>query len=537
MTPTSPSDRASRSLCEAAFVASALVTGTVEFGLLLTGWLATVLLSITPLVVPVLVCFAAAVRAVAVAEARLAAKLLGARVELAPRATASGFWAGGLAVLADRGFWRGQGYLVLRVVVGWPLAVAELSLLASGLGLIGAPIYYSWIPQDAGRNGIDFAVWRADTLPKALLLIPAGLALLALTLFLVHAVATAWRPAIRLLDKGAAPASSEAVRSQRRRALAVHALIFGFVNLLLIVIWASTGRGYFWPEWPLLGLGSILAFHGWVLLVDERPGLRRPNRALALQLGGSAILFALLVGVWACTGAGSFWPAWALLGLAIAAAIHWAALLLRRVDRLETTRAGAVDVQETDLRRIERDLHDGAQARLVALGMSLGRAEQKLDRDPEAARELVGEARVGVEEALRELRGLARGIRPPVLADRGLQAAVDALADGSPLPVSVEADIDSRPASAVETAAYFVVSEALTNAAKHAGATRAGVRLVRRGAVLEVEVTDDGAGGADPAGGGLVGLRQRVEALDGTLAVTSPPGGPTIVRAELPCGS
>jgi signal transduction histidine kinase len=211
--------------------------------------------------------------------------------------------------------------------------------------------------------------------------------------------------------------------------------------------------------------------------------------------------------------------------------------LEERIDVLETTRAGAVDVQESELRRIERDLHDGAQARLVALGMNLGMAEQKLGSDRGGARELVAEARLGVEEALRELRDLARGIHPPVLTDRGLEAAIASLTDRSPIPVVVTANVAGRPPAAVETAAYFVAAEGLTNAAKHAGATRIDVHIVREPATLVLEVVDDGCGGANPNGQGLHGLRRRVEALDGTLTIVSPSGGGTTLRAELPCAS
>jgi signal transduction histidine kinase len=254
------------------------------------------------------------------------------------------------------------------------------------------------------------------------------------------------------------------------------------------------------------------------------------------------LLFFVLV--WAASG-GSFWPKWPALVFGILLGVHALIafargrdeLLTERIEVLETTRAGAVDVQETDLRRIERDLHDGAQARLVALGMNLGMAEQKFANDPEAARELVAEARIGIEVALKELRDLARGIHPPVLTDRGLGAAIDALVDHSALPVEVTVAAGPRPAPAVETAAYFVAAEALTNATKHATATRVVIRVGREPGRLVLEVVDDGIGGADPAGGGLSGLRRRVEALDGTLTVTSPQGGPTVVRAELPCVS
>jgi len=210
--------------------------------------------------------------------------------------------------------------------------------------------------------------------------------------------------------------------------------------------------------------------------------------------------------------------------------------LTERIESLENTRAGAVDAQESELRRIERDLHDGAQARLVALGMSLGMAEHNLERDPERAGELLAEARVGAEQALRELRDLARGIHPPVLADRGLAAAVETLADSTPMRVSVSVDIGERPPSAVESAAYFVAAEALANAVKHARAEHVDIRVARVAGTLELDVTDDGVGGANPNGGGLSGLRRRVEALDGSLGVISPPGGPTTVHAELPCG-
>jgi signal transduction histidine kinase len=210
--------------------------------------------------------------------------------------------------------------------------------------------------------------------------------------------------------------------------------------------------------------------------------------------------------------------------------------LTERVDVLTSTRAGAVDAQAAELQRIERDLHDGAQARLVALAMSLGMAEDKLDSDPAQARELLVEARGEARTALTELRDLARGIHPPILSDRGLEAAITSLAARSPLPVTIEVDVEPRPPAAVEAAAYFVVAEALTNATKHSQARAVLVRLERRDDVLAVEVADDGRGGADAAGSGLLGLARRVEALDGALRVVSPPGGGTTLHAELPCG-
>ena len=212
--------------------------------------------------------------------------------------------------------------------------------------------------------------------------------------------------------------------------------------------------------------------------------------------------------------------------------------LTERVEVLQATRAGAVDAAAAELERIERDLHDGAQARLVAIAMDLGLAQQKLDSDPEQARQLMAEAREGASAALVELRDLARGIRPALLAERGLGEAVRAFAARAPVPASVTAELgDERLPEPVESAAYFVVAEALANVAKHAGAKRATVSLVRRGDSLEVLVVDDGHGGANADGAGLKGLRARVEALDGTLGVASPAGGPTMLRVELPCAS
>jgi signal transduction histidine kinase len=209
-------------------------------------------------------------------------------------------------------------------------------------------------------------------------------------------------------------------------------------------------------------------------------------------------------------------------------------VLEERVDVLTRTRRGALDVQSAELRRIERDLHDGAQARLVALSMQLGRAEMRVEDDPEVA-ELLRNARAEATAAITELRDLARGIAPPVLTDRGLVAAVDALGRRSAIDVELEARIARRLPPVVESAAYFVVAEALTNAAKHAPGAHAHVRLTDAGGRLVVEVSDDGPGGAVPTGGGLTGLRHRVEALDGTLAVHGAPREGTTIRAILPC--
>jgi signal transduction histidine kinase len=212
--------------------------------------------------------------------------------------------------------------------------------------------------------------------------------------------------------------------------------------------------------------------------------------------------------------------------------------LAARVREVEISRERVVDAAEAERRRIERDLHDGAQQRLVALAMELGRAKAKFADDLDAARELVDQAHVQAKEALTELRNLVRGVHPPVLTDRGLDAALSGLAALCPVPVDVHVDVPVRPKSSVEAVAYFVVAEALTNVAKHSRASHAKVVVEGHGypGTLTVMISDDGIGGADIHGPGLSGLADRVSGVDGRLSVESPAGGPTIIAAELPCG-
>ncbi|MEH1092666.1 sensor histidine kinase [Micromonospora sp. CPCC 205739] len=276
------------------------------------------------------------------------------------------------------------------------------------------------------------------------------------------------------------------------------------VPLLLYLIADSYGYGLFWP---MTNLAEALAAlpQGWLLL-----------------LGGLAV---------------APWLVWLHLQFArLFLAPTRAAELALRVRQLTVTRADTVDAQAAELRRIERDLHDGAQARLVALSMSIGLAEQLLAQDPAAAGKLLAEARETSGQALVELRDLVRGIHPPVLAERGLDGAVRALALAVPLPVEVEVDLPGRPEAPVESAAYFAVAEGLANITKHSGAAHAWIHLGHDDGRLTIEVGDDGRGGADPAGGsGLAGIGRRLAAFDGTMVVTSPPGGPTVVTMELPC--
>ncbi|MGI5237348.1 histidine kinase [Dactylosporangium sp. CA-139066] len=224
---------------------------------------------------------------------------------------------------------------------------------------------------------------------------------------------------------------------------------------------------------------------------------------------------------------------------------RWTAVLLRptakeelrrRVERLTQTRADAVDAQAAEVRRIERDLHDGAQARLISVGLTLGAIERLMDTDPDAARRLLAQARETSQTALTELRDLVRGIHPPVLSERGLPDAVRALALDTAADVTVIGRLPGRLAAPVESAAYFAVSELLANAVRHGRAEHVTVDIRHRDSLLRVTVTDDGDGGADPSRGtGLRGIERRLGTFDGTLALHSPNGGPTVATLELPC--
>ncbi|HEU5417910.1 MAG TPA: sensor histidine kinase [Streptosporangiaceae bacterium] len=215
-----------------------------------------------------------------------------------------------------------------------------------------------------------------------------------------------------------------------------------------------------------------------------------------------------------------------------------AAELAQRVERLTHSRADVLAAADTERRRIERDLHDGAQQRLVSLAMSLGMARHTLPDLPEEARQVIDDAHLEAKEALAELRNMVRGLHPAVLEDRGLDAALSGIAARAPLPVRVRVDMTRRAVPAVEAVAYFIVSEALTNVARHAGASAAEVDVRLAAGTLTVRVTDDGQGGADAARGtGLASLARRAASVDGTMRVTSPAGGPTTISAELPCGS
>ncbi len=331
-------------------------------------------------------------------------------------------------------------------------------------------------------------------------------------------------------------------RSLMHRAAALIAVLLG-------AIWALDGQGYLWPAWVWLGLAvpvllDFTARWAW----RQSPGaVRRVACVWALAGVAAVILLLTWLLTWLLAGVREFWPAWALLGLATAVssyslfALHDRVLvaygrraLRARIDLLTRTRRQVVAAQAAELRRIERDLHDGAQARLVALTLQLGRAEMRAGDQPEVRR-LIHDAQREAHHAIAELRDLARGIVPPLLADRGLVAAVESLAARYGLGTEIEADIDRALAPSVERTAYFVIAEALTNTAKHAAARRSWVRLGAGRRALELTVGDDGRGGADRDGSGLAGLRARVEALDGSLSVLSPGGSGTVVEVSIPC--
>jgi signal transduction histidine kinase len=277
--------------------------------------------------------------------------------------------------------------------------------------------------------------------------------------------------------------------------LAVHAAISAVVALLEVAIWLFTGLGLFWPIFPIAVLGALYAAHVWLL-----PRLA-PDRELAL---------------------------------------------LERISNLTQSRSGALDIQAAELRRIERDLHDGAQARIVSLGMSLGLAARLVKTDPDAAADLLSEARASTVAALDELRDVVHGIHPPVLADRGLGGAVEALALDVSVPVTVTAALPNRLPAPVESAVYFATAECLANVVKHADASQAWVDLAYRDGRLIVVVGDNGVGGAQLGSGagrggtggtGIAGIVRRLEAFDGTVVLDSPAGGPTTVTMEVPCAS
>jgi signal transduction histidine kinase len=535
--------------------------GTIWFTVLVTLWSLGFGLLVTPFVIPTAIALAFATRWCTAVDAGFAHSLLGVEAHVPAISIAGTGWRERMHNLFGPGFWRAQTYLWTRWFVGFPAGVLMLALIGVPITMIVEPLVVPFVSGGASLYGLHI-----HSFLEALAFVPLGIVLLPLSVAAARPLGAAIIPLTsRLLREGDEPwvagggaqALAGTARAGRslagptRRSLVTHAVVEGAITTILLVVWAATSLGatsleYFWPIWPMLPFAATLGMHAWLYAVRRDPGWARRFRgstSLAGSTGVAGIFWLFTVAIWAVSNHGYFWPIWTLLGFTIVIAIHAAVVLLaapqqlaERIESLTASRAGAVNVQDSELRRIERDLHDGAQARLVALGMSLGMAEQKLGEDPARAGELLAEARAGAEAALKELRDLARGIHPPVLTDRGLEAAITSLANATHMHVALSVDVARRPPATVESAAYFVVAEALANAAKHSGSEWLDIRIATVARHLELEIKDDGAGGADPNGSGLIGLRHRVEALDGTLEVTSPPGGPTTIYAELPCG-
>ncbi len=325
-----------------------------------------------------------------------------------------------------------------------------------------------------------------------------------------------------------------------------------FVAVLVFVIWALTAANHesgtaFWPAWVWLGLGIAVGWPAAFRWAKRRPPGPRRQRTVLWTMAGTVETTLIVIWVLSSAIRGAahyFWPVWPLLAFlavsiarAIVAPPKSRSALAAQVEDLDRTRREAVDAQAVELGRIERDLHDGAQARLVALSMQLGRAELALEHQPQAQR-LVQDAREEASRAISDLRDLSRGIAPPLLSDRGLAAAVRALADRQGAIVHATPSLEHRRlAPALERGAYFVIAEALTNAAKHAGAEHVHVELALLPSHLRVLVSDDGSGGANPEGSGLAGLRTRVQSLGGALEVTSVPRQGTSLEARFPIAS
>jgi len=410
-----------------------------------------------------------------------------------------------LRALVSARTWLAVVHLMAGLFIGLPMFIVVLTCVITGVAMI--PVLLVGVLLLAGTFWLCILIARAERARFALLLgtdipaapLPGGRTWLR-RIVAPFTSAAAWRGVLYALIR-----------------FPLSALQF----VLVTVVWSLGLAMLSVPSyaWVLPGGGVHLGGHL----------IRYPGALIASVLAG---LVLLLVS-----------PA-VTRGLAAADVAVGRALLgsgreelTARIGALETSRAQVMDAAEAERMRIERDLHDGAQQRLVSLAMELGRARAKFGSDPEAAAEIVGQAHEQAKQALAELRNLVRGVHPPVLTDRGLDAALSGLAALSPVPVTVSVDIPVRPPTAIEAIAYFVVAEALTNIAKHAHARHARVVVVRSGDLLSVEVTDDGTGGADPAGQGLSGLAARVAGVDGQLRVTSPAGGPTTVEVTLPCGS
>ncbi|MFE2147911.1 sensor histidine kinase [Streptomyces sp. NPDC059456] len=410
--------------------------------------------------------------------------------------------------------WREFGYLLL----GLPLSLLYFSLAITGITLgAGLLVTFLGIPVLAGVLAMCRGFGRVER-ARARGLLGADIA----------------EPApLRARKPGPLAAMGALLRSGSAWRHALYAVVHlpwaVFAFTLALVFWAYGWAFLLYPVWF------------WVFpAYTDMPGLQLfQNDDYTFYLDSPAeIALACLAGLGFTLATPWVLRALTTVDRVLVGGLLGPSRLDDRVTELETDRGVVVDTAAADLRRIERDLHDGAQARLVALAMDLGLAKEKLAEDPDAAARMVDEAHGEVKIALQELRDLARGIHPAVLTDRGLDAALSSVASRCTVPVRVSVDLPERPASAVEGIAYFTVSELLQNISKHSAARTAGVDVWRSAGRLLIQVTDDGRGGAStagPGGGtGLAGLSERLDAVDGVLVVDSPAGGGTTVTAELP---
>jgi signal transduction histidine kinase len=400
--------------------------------------------------------------------------------------------------------WRGALFLLFSFVIGIFWFVLLVSLISTGLGLaitlIGIPILL--LTLVAAQLGGRFERWRInvmldDEIRDPYRPLPEGTFWQKLRAYVSDWAV--WRDTIYLF------------------------LLFpiGVIEFVILTLSFSIP----------LHLLTMPFWYDFAQQNSDGPPWLASNLTEALALAALGIP-ALIVGLTAIVGTTRAHHAFARILLAP----DDRAELQERVTQLRQSRTRVMDAEMMELRRIERDLHDGAQQWLVATAIDLAMAREKLDTDPEMARELIDKAGTQTRQALTDIRNLVRGISPAILVDRGLDPAISALAIRCPIPVHVDVDVPDRLPEQVETTAYFIVAESLTNVTKHSGATEVRVTARRFGDRLLLEISDNGAGGADPrAGTGLAGLRDRATALDGELRIESPVGGPTRIRAELPC--
>ncbi|MDX3531267.1 sensor domain-containing protein [Streptomyces sp. ID05-39B] len=404
----------------------------------------------------------------------------------------------GMLRAAGRGFVLAVALLPLAVLC-LTLTVVSIALIPIGVGIVTTPYVLTGVRMFANWRRVLAAEWGGVRIPSAYRPIPEGANPWTRTFTMLRDPAT-WRD-LRWL-----PVDMTA----------------GFLTALLpaiLVLYPLEGFTLAFGLWRVYGDDPY--WYGFVPVSDQASAL------------GAAALGAVLL-ILAHRYAVSAFQVHFRLTRAVLTPSQ--AELAERVRVLTETRRDAVDTSASELRRIERDLHDGAQARLVAMGMDLGTVEMLVDRDPEQAKQLLAQARRSSADALAELRDLVRGIHPPVLAERGLGDAVRALALRLPTPTEVTVELPGRTDAPVESAAYFACSEVLTNAVKHSGADRIWIDLHHADGHLRISVTDNGGGGAAiGAGSGLAGVERRLGTFDGVLAVSSPAGGPTMVTMEIPC--